>query len=110
MKKLIGAILLAGIAALSIACAAPEPATTPQGVVLPYPAQGDQYRMSELCGHLESQGYDVRGTLHHTITLDDVGGVVDNLPSLARRRIENYFEDGVRVSMEIRSLCGALNR
>lgn len=106
MKRFASALLLAGILALGTSACASEP----DGVLLPYPQEGQQYRMSELCSHLEEGGYNVRGTLTHTIEAEDLGGLLDNLPSLARGTVENYLGDGITVQLEIRNLCAVLNR
>ena len=81
-------MLLAGILALGTSACASEP---DGGVLLPYPQDGQQYRMRALCAHLEEDGYNVRGTLTHTIGIDDLGGLLDNMPSLARGTVENYL-------------------
>ena len=110
--------LVVGIAVLVTLALACEPETeyvivTPTpvpGVLLPLPEDGSQYRMSEVCRAIEDADYDVRGTLHHTFDADDFSGLLENLPSLARRPVENYIGDGVRIEIEVRDLCGALNR
>ena len=78
-------------------------------MVLPFPEQGQQYLLSEVCASLQGQGYDVRGTLDYTVTAEDMSGLVERLPALARAPVEGYLDEGVRLRLEIRSLCEALN-
>ena len=114
MKYLAVALLALGVFALA-ACtsqdAAPPQATpTPAGVVLPFPEQGKQYRMSEVCAHLQGQGYEVQGTLDYLVDAEDLSPLLESLPALARRPVENYLSDGILLTIEIRSLCEALNK
>ena len=51
----------------------------------------------------------MRGTLDYTVTAEDMSGLLERLPALARAPVEGYLDDGVRVRLEIRSLCNALN-
>ena len=114
MRVLVGAGAVA-IMALVLACESQTetvvltPTPVP-GVLLPLPEDGSQYRMSEVCRAIEGDGYDVRATLHHTFDADDFSGLLDNLPSLARRPVENHIGDGISIEIEVRDLCGALNR
>ena len=111
-------ILAAGLLLVvaAVACEAPPPqivVVTPTpvpGVLMPLPEDGIQYRMSEICQHVRAENYDVKGTLHHNFDADDFSGLLDALPGLARRPVENYIGDGIRVEIEIRDLCGALNQ
>ena len=106
------ALLIILAAALSAACAAPAaPTPTPvQGVVLPFPEEEKQYRMSEVCQHLEDQGYDVKGTITHQFGPEDFEELLERIPALARTPVENYLSEGLMVEVEIQGLCGALNR
>lgn len=115
LKAPAGIITLLIIAALAmtVACAAP-PAPTPtpvQGVVIPYPeeTEGKQYRMSEVCQHLQDQGYNVKGTMTHQFEPEDFKELLEKIPALARKPVENYIRDGVIVQIEINSLCKTLN-
>ena len=65
--------------------------------------------MSEVCESLQGQSYDVRGTLDYTVTLEDLSGLLERLPALARSPVEGYLGAGVLLQLEIRSLCNALN-
>ena len=106
---LIMLIVVGSVVALACASSAPTPAP-PDGVLLPYPEEGRQYRMSEVCQHLEEQGYNVKGTVHHKVYADDLSGLLELIPALVRGPIENYLEDGVGIEIEVRSLCQALNK
>ena len=99
---------------LALACGSSTPAPTPtpappDGVLLPYPEEGKQYRMSEVCQHLEEQGYNVKGTVQYKVYADNLSGLLELIPALVREPIENYLEDGVGIEIEVRSLCKALN-
>ena len=107
-KLLLTTISAASLLLLFIGCTTSS--APPEGVLLPYPEQGQQYRMSELCEHLQSDGYDVRGTIHHTVYADDLAILLDNLPSLARTPVENYLDRGIAIELEIGGLCHTLNR
>ena len=117
MRHFVPALLVSGLLALTLACFSPDPEPIvipplfiePQGVVIPYPEEGNQYRMSEVCGSLQEQGYDVMGTLTHTFGEDDFDSVLENIPSLARKPVENYLRDGLSIEVELGSLCQALN-
>ena len=88
----------------------PYPTPTPiSGVLLPYPEEGEQYRMSEVCQHLEEQGYNVKGTVHHKVYADDLSGLIALVPTIVREPFENYLANGVGIEIEVRSLCQALN-
>lgn len=102
-------VAMAAVAAAIAACGEAEPPPV-NGVVIPFPADGNQYRMSEVCQALQEQGYEVKGTLHHRFGPDSFEALLDALPSLARGPVENYLRDGLAVEVEVRSLCGALNR
>ena len=105
-------VLALGIIMAAVLVACSSAASTPQtvnGIVLPYPDDGRQYRMSEVCQHVLAEGYDVRGTLHHTIEPDDLEGLLDLILALVRSQVESYLGDAVMVELEIRSLCEALN-
>ena len=78
MRKLIGVVALVGILALAIACE--TQAEKPEGVLIPFPEKGNEYRMSELCLHLQTQGYDVRGTIDHTIDGESIAGLLTDVP------------------------------
>ena len=102
-------LCVAGIASLIVsACAEPEPAPV-DGVVLPYPASGQQYGISELCQHLQGDGYDVKGTLSHTFQPSDFADLLEQLPALVRGPVESYLADGLTVEVEVQSLCRATN-
>lgn len=106
-KRLITIIALMSLTLALISCAtSPEPVN---GVLLPYPEEGTQYRMSEICQHLQARSYDVRGTIHHQVDADDLSGLLELIPSLVRQPVENYIGDGIGIEIEIRSLCNALN-
>ena len=114
MKKIIPVSLVAALALLlSIACTAPPtPTPTPQpptGVVLPFPEEGQQYRMSEVCEQIQAQGYEVKGTLTHDFNAESFEDILEKVPALARKPLENYLSDGLTVQVEIKSLCEALN-
>lgn len=100
------AVALLGLLAALAACTA-EPA--PAGVVLPLPESGKQYRMSEVCAHLQAEGYDVRATLDYTVEAEDLGGLLEALPGLVRGPVESYIADGLLLTLEIRDLCAILN-
>lgn len=104
-------LFIAGLAtsAAIAAVAACAQNTPPDGVVIPFPEEGRQYRMSEVCQHLQGQGYEVKGTLTHEFGPEAFEDLLENIPSLARKPLENYLDDGIRVEVEIRSLCEALN-
>jgi len=114
--KLVGLIAFAGVVLFGGACSEPEPeiiVVTPTpvpGVLLPLPEDGSQYRMSEVCRHIEAGGYDVKGTFTYAFEPDDFSGLLENLPALARTPVENYLSDGLRIEVEARDLCSALNR
>ena len=110
MRRTLATLAVTAIGTGAIALAACTSRAAPTGVTIPFPEEGSQYRLSELCQHLQTQNYDVRGTLTHTLDAEDLGGVLDNLPALARRPVENYLQDGVRVEFEITGLCHTLNR
>ena len=97
------------LALFAVACGSAEPEPV-DGIVLPYPADGSQYRMSEVCQHIRDNGYDVRGTIQHTFSADDFDDLLEQIPRLARAPIENYLSNGLVVEVEVRSLCGVLNR
>ena len=105
MKRLVSPLALAGILALGASACASEP----DGVLLPYPEDGQQYRVSELCAHLEEGGYNVRGTLNHTVYADDLGELLDLIPSFLKGPVEDYLEGGVTIQLEIMDLCAAFN-
>ncbi len=109
MKRIIGLAIALTAMLVVAACVSVEPAQV-NGIVLPYPEQGNQYRMSEVCAHIEAEGYNVKGTLHHTFGPDAFADALDDIPTLARRPLENYLENGLAVSIEVQSLCQALNR
>ena len=81
-----------------------------EGVAIPLPEDGSSYRMSEICQHIEAEGYDVRATLDYNLLPSDVAEVLDNIPAMVRGPVENYFAQGVRLSIEVDDLCNALNR
>ena len=66
--------------------------------------------MSEVCLHLQDRGYEVKGTIDHRFGPEDFDELLDNVPALARKPLENYLGDGVTVTVEVRSLCEALNK
>ena len=112
-----GIVILTIIAVMALAitgcgprAAQPPTATPVDGIVLPYPEDGNQYRISEICKYLEAESHDIRGTIHHTVDADDLSGVLDKVPSLARKPVENYIGDGVLVTFEINGLCRTFNR
>ena len=107
--KILAITIAIGALFVILACGAATP-QPPEGVLLPYPEEGKQYRMSEVCSHLESQGYSVKGTVHHTVDADDLSGLLERIPSLARRPVENYIGDGIGIELEVLGLCKALNR
>ena len=107
--KYVSGMLMALVVIAMAACSGESAPPTPSGVGLPFPEQGQQYRLSEVCESLQGQGYDVRGTLDYTVTAEDLSGLLERLPALARAPVEGYLDDGVRVRLEIRSLCNALN-
>ena len=109
MAKYLSIIFLAGLVLLFVGCSASD-APPPDGVLLPYPEQGQQYRMSEICQHLQNDGYDVRGTITHVVYADDLSALLDNLPSLVRTPVENYLDNGVSLEFEITGLCNTLNK
>ena len=109
MKKIIGLTLALATVLAVAACASAEPAPV-NGIVIPFPEEGNQYRMSEVCAHIEAAGYNVKGTLHHTFGPEAFDDVLDGIPALARRPLENYLKDGLAVSVEVQSLCQALNQ
>ena len=114
MKKIIPVSLVAAVALLlSIACAAPPAppptAEPPTGVVIPFPEEGQQYRMSEVCEHLQAEGYEVKGTITHDFDAESFEELLEKVPALARKPLENYLSEGLTVQIEIQSLCGALN-
>ena len=105
-----GAVLMGIALMIGAACAAPPAPTPVPGVVIPFPAEGRQYRMSEVCLHLQDQGYEVMGTVDHRFAPEDLDELLDNVPALARKPLENYLADGLTVTIEVRSLCEALNK
>ena len=107
MKQLIALGLITGILSLTIACQAAE-AEPPDGVLLPYPGDGNQYTMTELCGHLADSGYNVKGAVDYRVGPDAFADLLDNLPALARGPVEGYIGDGIAISLEIGGLCNAL--
>ena len=105
-----GAVLMGVALMIGAACAAPPAPTPVPGVVIPFPEEGRQYRMSEVCLHLQGRGYEVMGTIDHRFAPEDFDELLDNVPALSRKPLKNYFEDGVTVTIEIRSLCETLNK
>lgn len=108
MTRIIAVSLVAAVTLLlSIACAG---APAPTGVVIPFPEEGQQYRMSEVCEHLQAQGYEVKGTINHDFDAESFVEMLEKVPALARKPLENYLSEGLTVQIEIQSLCGALNK
>ena len=87
-----------------MACGSDEP----DGIVVPHPADGSQYRISELCVHIRDNGYDVRGTIQHTFRAEEFAALLEQLPSLVRGPVENYLSNGLVVEVEVGSLCGVV--
>ena len=81
----------------------------PDGVLLDYPAQGNQYRITELCGELKDAGYDVSGAYTHLISKDDLSSLIEDLPSLARKPVEAIIGNGIQVKLDVRDLCYIVN-
>ena len=108
-KRLVLALVLAGIIGLMAIGCGPAPG---KGVVLPPPQDKYQYQysISELCHHLQAEGYDIKGTLRQTMDDKDLSGVVARIPALARRPVIDYLRDGIEVTFEIRMLCKTVNR
>ena len=104
MKRLFLVTLLMGLLVLFVGCA-----TESEGVVLPYPEEGNQYRMSEVCQYLQNEGYDVRGVVNYTVYPDDLEDLLDTIPPLVRTPIETYLNNGVTIEFEANGLCNTLN-
>jgi hypothetical protein len=85
-----------------------QTAIPPAGVLLPYPEEGKQYRMTEVCEALTRHGYEVRATLRHTFGADVFEPLLEEVPGLVRKPLENYLSDGLSAEFEIQSLCQAL--
>ena len=108
--RLVAVMALCAIFVAATACSQPVLTPTPvSGVVVPFPEEGNQYRMSEVCEHLQAKGYEVKGTLTHEFGAESFEDLLEAIPSLARGPVENYLGEGLRVEVEIRSLCEALN-
>ncbi len=76
----------------------------PEGVVIPEPSSGNEYSITELCGHLNAEGYDVGGSVGYTLTADELG-FLDDLPGLVRGAAEVAIGDGLRVELNLQGLC-----
>ena len=104
MKRLFLVTLLMGLLVLFVGCA-----TEPEGVVLPYPEEGNQYRMSEVCQYLQNEGYDVHGVVNYTVYSDDIEDLLNIIPPLVRGPIETFLNNGVTIEFEANSLCNPPN-
>jgi hypothetical protein len=101
-------VALCSVAVMGCSTAAPAPTPEP-GVFLPLPEDGESYRMSEVCEHIEAAGYQVHGTVEHVLSAEDLSGVIEAAPSLVRPVLEGYLGNGLRTKFQVKGLCSALN-
>ena len=104
MRTSLSMMLLAALTLIAVAACSSEP----DGVVRPYPAQGNQYTLSELCQHLQNQGYDAKGTLDFTVTSGHLGPVLDPMPAAVKVVAQAFLSSGLPVQVEVQSLCASL--
>ena len=95
-------IVLLAVLALAAACTSEVPEDS---WVIAEPSAGDQYAITEICGLLEAEGYDISGTLGYTVGADEVGFILDELPALVRGAAEVAMGDGIRLNLRLNGLC-----
>ena len=101
MKRL-PMLLTAIVLVTATAC---TPALPDDAWIIDGPANGEQYRITEICDLLQAEGYDIGGSLGYTVTADDLGFLLDDLPGLVRGATEVAIGDGVRLTLQLDGLC-----
>ncbi|MDE2838298.1 MAG: hypothetical protein OXL97_12470 [Chloroflexota bacterium] len=95
-------LIALAVVALAAACTSEVPEDS---WVIAEPAAGDQYAITEICGLLEAEGYDISGTIGYTVGADEVGFILDELPALVRGAAEVAIGDGIRLDLQVNGLC-----